>query len=247
MLRGTKKAEPYDRSGFTVRICAEDRFDRFRLLLKCCGTLNSSLRDRPSGAKTGSTGLTGCSVFVYGDPRQPTISHVGTRTDTPYGDDCALFWRELLHLERVQRQRDKGSASEVNVDQYIGETLSIYNFRSWLKRRPETFTIKSICAYGTVFGIRYGSLWSFYLQECGFVDVYKVVQQKRRRLETVSPDFSLPEPMWYTDKLVEFCETVTVEKEYSKTIPFSVRPFFPKGGGSAKLRWAFTSQEGYFQ
>jgi hypothetical protein len=31
--------------------------DRFRLLLKCCGTLNSSLRDCPSGAKTGSTKL----------------------------------------------------------------------------------------------------------------------------------------------------------------------------------------------
>jgi hypothetical protein len=32
-------------------------------------------------------------VFVYGDPRRPTVTHVGTQTDTLYGDDCAVFWR----------------------------------------------------------------------------------------------------------------------------------------------------------
>jgi hypothetical protein len=79
-----------------------------------------------------TAGLTGCSVFVYGDPRQPTICHVGTQTGTPYGDDCALFWRELLHLERVQRQRDKGLASEG-----ISRTVSLHPLRAQLLRVVE--------------------------------------------------------------------------------------------------------------
>jgi hypothetical protein len=54
-----------------------------------------------------TAGLTGCSVFVYGDPRRPTVTHVGTRTDTPYGDDCALFWRELLLLELLLPKRSR--------------------------------------------------------------------------------------------------------------------------------------------
>jgi hypothetical protein len=192
-----------------------------------------------------TAGLTGCSVFVYGDPRRPTVTHVGTQEGTPYGDDSALFWRELLLLERFQRLHHEGLASEVNVDQYMGETRSIGKFRRWLANRPETFTIKSICAYGAVFGIRYGSLWSFYLQECGFVDAYKVVQQKQPRWQKVSPDFSLPEPM--LDRYTLDDETVTVRKDASKTIPFSVRPFFPKGGGSATLRWTFKYQSHYYR
>lgn len=99
-----------------------------------------------------TAGLTGCSVFVYGDPRRPTVTHVGTSTDTPYGDDCALFWRELLLLERFQRLHHEGLASEVNVNQYMGETSSVRVFRRWLGNRPEKFTIQSISAFGAVFG-----------------------------------------------------------------------------------------------
>jgi hypothetical protein len=189
-----------------------------------------------------TAGLTGCSVFVYGDPRRPTVTHVGTQTDTPYGDDCALFWRELLLLERFQRLHHEGLASEVNVDQYMGETRSVGIFRRWLSNRPEKFTIQSVCAYGAVFGLRYGSLWSFYLQESAFVEGYKVVQQKRQRLEQLAPDFSLPEPLWYRHALVT--ETVTVRKDISKTIPLSVHPFFPKGSGSARFRWTFKNLYG---
>src|SRR5215472_1080603 len=130
-----------------------------------------------------TAGLSGCSVFVYGDPRQPTVTHVGTQIGTPYGDDCALFWREFLFLERFQRLHHQGVPGEVNVDHYMGDTLSIRAFRRWLADKPQTFTIKSVVAYGAVFGIRYGSLWSFYLQESGYVEAYKVVHEKRQRLE----------------------------------------------------------------
>jgi len=188
-----------------------------------------------------TAGLTGCSVFVYGDPRQPTVTHVGTRTDTPFGDDCALFWRELLFLERCQRGDYQGMASEANMDQYqgrtFGKTRSIGEFCRWLATRPEKFTIEDIIPYGAVFGIRYGSLWSFYLQECGVVYAYKVVQQKQQEKQQLLTFFE-----WAVTK------TVTVKKTFpTRTIPFSVRPFFPKGGGSASLRRAFKYQTYYYQ
>lgn len=189
--------------------------------------------------------LTGCSVFVYGDPRQPTVTHVGTQTDTPYGDDCASFWRELLLVERFQRLHHEGSAYEVNVDDYMGETGSVWAFRRWLARQPEKFTVKSITPFGSVFGIRYGSLWSFYLQESAFIDRYRVVQKTRTRVARVAqlPEFDSPPDLWYRNELV--VEKVDVHEDAATTIPLSVRPFFPRGGGTARLWRTFKKVYGY--
>ena len=71
-----------------------------------------------------------------------------------------------------------------------------------------------------------------------------MVHEKRQRLEKVTPDFAFLEPFWSQQTLVD--EMVTIHKGVSTTIPFSVRPFFPKGGGSAKLWWTFKYQSHHY-
>jgi hypothetical protein len=174
--------------------------------------------------------LTGCSVFVYGDPRHPTVTHVGTKTGTPYGDDSALFWRELLALERFQRLHQEGFAHEVSEHHYLGETPSFRVFSQWLTTQPKVFHVKSVTTFGSVFGIRYGSLWSFYLQEFAEIERYKVMQQK------VVPRKQTP---------VKRGDEVVIEKvqdvreNASTTIPLRVQPFFPGGGGKVTPIWTF--------
>ena len=182
-----------------------------------------------------TAGLTGCSVFVYGDPRHPTVAHVGTTTNTPYGDDSARFWRELLMVERFQRLHHEGVAHEANVDQYMGKTESMESFNQWLKHQPPQFTVEHVIGFGAVFGIRYGALWSFYLQENAAMVRYKVTRviQQQQRVEKGFMGWSM------FDKTITENVTVEQREDKSTTIPLCVRPFFPEGGGEAKFWQTF--------
>jgi hypothetical protein len=186
-----------------------------------------------------TAGLSGCSVFVYGDPREPVVTHAGTVKGTPYGDDCARFWREILFLERFQRLQHEGCAHEVNVDHYMGNTLALKSFKQWLENKPSEFTVEHIVNFGAVFGIRHGALWSFYLQENADVTRFKMVKETKtvpKQVQIVetqkSPLSSLGIRLFdkQVTKTVTVQETVTVEKKKKtyNTIPINVRRFIPE-------------------
>jgi hypothetical protein len=172
--------------------------------------------------------ISGCSVSVYGDPRRPTVVHVGTMGNTPYGDDCATFWRELLMVERLQRLHHGGSAYETNVDQYMGKTGSKTRFESWLEMQPSNFTVERVANWGAVFGIRFGRLWSFYLQENAVIERYKIVK-KQKQVERTEKVLGL-----FNRKVTEIVD-VSSKVQDTSVVPISVRPFFPAGGGQARI------------
>lgn len=171
-----------------------------------------------------TAGLTGCSVFAYGDPRNPTVVHAGTQAPTPYGDDSAGFWREILTAERFQRLQHVGLAHEVNLDDYMGNTPNLARFHNWLQQQPQRFTVEHTITSGSVFGIRYGALWTFYLQENVWVARYRMERQRRRR--TVQTGGLLG---FFTTPVTEEWD-VDVRVNHDTTRPISVRPFFPHGG-----------------
>jgi hypothetical protein len=171
-----------------------------------------------------TAGLTGCSVFAYGDPRSPTVVHAGTMGKTPYGDDCARFWRELLLVERFQRLQHEGLAHEVNVDHYMGQTSSLKDFRTWLGRQPSQFIVEQTIPFGSVFGVRYGRLWSFYLQENAFIKRFTLQKVKKIRKYKTGGVLGL----FQTEVTDEVEIEVKSPPDYT-TRPICVRPFFPHG------------------
>jgi hypothetical protein len=172
-----------------------------------------------------TAGLSGCSVFAYGDPRSPTVVHAGTKQGTPYGDESALFWRELLLVERFQRLHHQGVAREVNVDDYMESTPALKNFRAWLKRLNSDFIVERTIPFGSVFGVRYGSLWSFYLQENAVVKRFKL-QKRKNRVKIMTGGFA---GYFKTEEIHEVEVEVKSPDDYI-TRPIAVRPFFPQGG-----------------
>jgi hypothetical protein len=172
--------------------------------------------------------LSGCPVSVYGDPRRPTVVHVGTERSTPYGEDCARFWRELLWIERLQRRDYRATAHEVNVNDYMGNTETLQKFKEWLKTQRSKFNVEHVVNWGAVFGIRYGRLWSFYLQENAIVERFTVEKEKRlqQRTKTTFGLFPRTQDEW---------ADVDVKRQSDTQVPVSVRPFFPKGDGYARL------------
>jgi hypothetical protein len=179
--------------------------------------------------------INGCSVFVRGDPRSPTVTHAGiSQTQTPYGNDPSTFWRHLLEAHLAANNVFAGKTWEVNNTDYINQTgisggaqtANTDAYLQWLKTLPSgPITVSHVVPWGCVFGIRYGRLWSFYLQENATVHTYKVVAQYDQI------------PVTDTKKVLGvFNKNVTqdvgrrrlVKKESTINRPVVVRDFFPK-------------------
>jgi hypothetical protein len=140
---------------------------------------------------------------------------------------------------------------EINANDYMGETGRVQEFCRWLTHQPQKLTIQHAEAFGCVFGIRYGTLWSFYLQESVTTTWFEVVQEPRqvvrkKLVQTKKIRPYLPDELYHHwESPAEFdefsyrdevgFEQVSVRKSFSRTTPLSVRPFFPKGGGAARL------------
>lgn len=191
--------------------------------------------------------INGCSVFVKGGCRSPVIAHAGTENGTPYGGDAAGFWRALF---AVSEMHYGGSTSrftgEVNNTMYVNDTgiskqlhtTNAERYKTWLDGVVRNGTrIKEVKPYGCVFGIRYGRLWSFYLQENAVVTKCRVVQQTKqfteRRLKSKHLFGAIK---IYHDVTVD--RQVQVEVESIITKPIRVSPFYPQGDGAQ----TFTTQ-----
>ncbi len=190
-----------------------------------------------------TAGINGCSVFVRGDARSPTITHAGiSQGQTPYGDNPAEFWRHLLNAHLAAEQGPSRISGEVNNTHYINQTgrsgeaftANSDRYLKWLQTLPSgPMKVSSVTPWGCVFGIRYGRLWSFYLQENAVVNTYTIVAKYSR--ETVTSSKTRLK-VFRHDTTQEVSVRKFVKKESTVNRPIRVSDFFPNHG-SAKVNF----------
>lgn len=194
--------------------------------------------DDPNDPKIFFTaGINGCSVFVRGDPRSPTITHAGiSQGQTPYGNNPADFWRDLLTSNLAGQQIHVGKTWEVNNTDYINQTgvsggaqtANTDAYMRWLKTLPSgPIMVSHVVPWGCVFGIRYGRLWSFYLQENAVIHTYKIVA----KYETVSvTDTKKVFGVFNKNVTQDVTTRKLVKLESTVNRPVIVSDFFPGSG-----------------
>ena len=173
--------------------------------------------------------LSGCSIFVYGDPKKPSVYHAGSQNSVEQqlgpknwqrlGETSESVWRHLFkgayhtNVRQLDNKlsilvrdphghKDQHPLGEVNKSHYVSErkqdgsflkdkrggksTTRAGQFEQWLQNEyQKTYTEIEVHPWGSVFGLRYNSNWSFYLQRNATV-AYKELTKKgpflRRRL-----------------------------------------------------------------
>lgn len=192
--------------------------------------------------------INGCSVFVTGDSRHPTVAHLGTEASTPYGGEAAEFWRTLFAVSQEQSGGRQDILGEVNNTMYVNDTgiskeLHTVNadaYKAFLEKIPGPgIRVKQVQPYGCVFGIRYGRMWSFYLQENVRVTTVRV--GKERKTVTVQRGYLKKTLFGMKKKFKEITEEVDVQVEVETVTnrPIRVSPFYPKGDGAHTFTTSF--------
>ena len=120
--------------------------------------------------------LSGCSVFVDGHPARPRVVHAGITGKL--AGDAGEFWDERLHdLARSNGEPIDDHLRSIDKSMYSGTSMA-WQYRQWLNHEyRDTMTIKSTKEWASVFGIRYGRLWSFYLQRNCAVTTTRLVKK----------------------------------------------------------------------
>ena len=172
--------------------------------------------------------LSGCSVFVQGSPRKPRVFHGGITGKPPR--PASQFWWDLmeakLKVEGFNPKRNQ-TVYELNKSQYIKDELGmqpqiVTNYEKWLKTQRREYTLDFVSPWASVFGIRYGSLWSFYAQQNVQEITYKMVKMPK----TITKNKRV---------FLFFQKKVTVETEVDSKISknqtrvVTITPLFPKG------------------
>lgn len=126
-------------------------------------------------------------------------------------------WK-VNNADYINQTGVSGNAKTANTDEYL----------RWLKTLPSgPVTVSHVVPWGCVFGIRYGRLWSFYLQENAVIHTYKVVA--KYSTETVTDTKKV---LGAFNKNVT--QDVSVRKlaklESTVNRPVKVRDFFPGKG-----------------
>ena len=125
--------------------------------------------------------INGCSVFIKGSPTAPEVFHGGI--DGTLAIDAVQFWRDCLDKVAMPGR----PPHEVNKTHYTKDssftgkarTPLAADYFKWLEdAHRNKFTISEVSPWGCVFGIRYGRLWSFYLQENATVTTLEFVKKK---------------------------------------------------------------------
>ena len=123
--------------------------------------------------------INGCSVFVQGDTKSPTIYHAGGSTGRKDHNDAARFWRHALqnYIGNSESANARGKlVSEVNKTQYIktpgtqnnSTTPQAAEYERILHEKLEktgSCEVTMVNPWGCIFGIRSGDSWTMYLQE----------------------------------------------------------------------------------
>lgn len=123
--------------------------------------------------------INGCSVFIQGNPDNPTVYHAGGDTGQTDLNEGARFWRHALrnHIANSAAATARGTiAAEVNKTDYVktpgsignSTTLRAQEYEDRLKvklNKAGKFSVTMVNPWGCVMGIRTGNNWAFYLQE----------------------------------------------------------------------------------
>ena len=129
-----------------------------------------------------TTALSGCSVFITGSADNPTIYHAGKGSsayDFSSGQSQKIDLR--THWKDCFRDADpaafaRKAYSEVDKDHYSGPTQRVQAYQATLAG----YDIQNMLSVGTVFGVRTGLYWDFYLQEIARI-TYKRASDSRIR------------------------------------------------------------------
>jgi hypothetical protein len=182
--------------------------------------------------------INGCSVFVSGNQREPTVFHGGKGTDVE--GDAVQVWRDMLqkidkpkppkeNIYFKAQPKERLPVGEANKTHYVKEpgvrdkdgyatTTTSNNFEAALKSEFKNGSIKirSIRPWGAVFGVcdQFG-YWKFYLQQNATIR-YDVVEKI-----ALGPLTKAPKP-------------------FSVSRPMVVRQIFPDNGGAAIMKNEFT-------
>ncbi|MGH7460483.1 MAG: hypothetical protein ACREMA_05590 [Longimicrobiales bacterium] len=145
--------------------------------------------------------INGCSVFIQGDPDSPTIYHAGGNTGRSDHNDAARFWRQALanHLKDSDTAQARGKIEgEVNKTHYVktpgtarnATTPTAEGYEKELKSlldKKGSFQVTMVNPWGSVFGVRTGNNWEFYLQENGTVVCNYVSKKTVRTVSYARP------------------------------------------------------------
>jgi len=172
--------------------------------------------------------LSGCSVFVQGSPKRPRVFHGGINGTPPR--QASQFWWDLmeakLKLEGFNPQRNQ-NVFELNKSQYIKDELGmrpqiVLDYEKWLKDQRREYMLNFASPWASVFGMRFGSLWSFYAQQ----NVQELTYRMVKKPKTVTRKKRV---------FLFFQKKVTVETEVESKVTknqsrvITITPLFPKG------------------
>ena len=120
--------------------------------------------------------LSGCSVFVDGAPTRPRIVHAGLTGKI--AQTAKDFWEErLVDLAGHQGMPIDDHLLSIDKSRYMN-TIWGRAYKQWLEDEYKgVLTINSVSEWACVFGIRFGRLWSFYLQKNATVTTHRVLKK----------------------------------------------------------------------
>ena len=143
--------------------------------------------------------ITGCSVFIKGDPDNPTIYHAGGQTGENDPANAALFWENLMARHS---HRAGGIKAKVDKREYISEpgidgattTQQAKDYEQFLNAQHRTdLNIQFTRPWGCVLGLRdpHG-LWKFYLQRNATVFFCTLKKSHGKEVKGTTRSMALP-------------------------------------------------------
>src|SRR5215471_16759810 len=183
--------------------------------------------------------INGCSVFIQGNPKNPTIFHAGGNP-VPIGEgrDSVKVWKQLVNS--IKNPANGAVSAEVNKRDHVQQwdldptqprsTQRALDYNDYLKTNyslPKV-SIKSVSPWGCVFGLRDANDdWNFYLQENATITVETFGGTK-----TTTRSYKMGGIKVAPNKV--FTTDVLVEQTYGR--PMAVRKIWPNGGGCVTMR-----------
>jgi hypothetical protein len=192
--------------------------------------------------------ISGCSVFAEGNPRSPMLYHGGL-TGSMRGFEATHFWRQCLKDIMASQGRRSSNIGEVSRWDYSmnwrykDPNLHAVadEYRQFLENDlAKGVVIEEFTPWGCVFGIRYGTLWSFYLQQNATITTLSLT--KKSDTEFVRNPLGVLQYM--RDRATK--NTVVAKKTgpfkrqilYKQTVtsrPIQILEFFPQNKSTIKI------------
>jgi hypothetical protein len=156
------------------------------------------------------------------------------------------FWEERF-MDTMRLKGEPVDAHIRSIDKSMySDTREAVLYKKWLKNEHDNvLTIREVKDWASVFGIRFGALWSFYLQNCATVTTIRMVKKAdvtktksgNNTFYTHAPTGGNVEVSTVKSGVFGIKKSIyKVQQQYSR--PLFIREFYPNGpgGGSAIIR-----------